>query len=263
MPNWVKNKLTIVDDNYEQIIDEITSTKDDEIYFDFNKIIPMPESVRNIISGTITDKCKQLFRSYIFDKDNYDDYKKVMFVREEKIIKLNQKEYDELMESCLSYTNCELTDTGVVKHKLFSTEQDVLDYGKRAYDNIINYGKQDWYDWSIAFWGTKWNAQDTEIDGNEITFLTAWDAVPALISTLSEKYPNSTFIYDFAEEQLSEFGGILHIKNGHLIEGGYFKPRSKEMYEHAFIFWPNCKRLFIYNEKKKTYVMRKHLDTEM
>ena len=42
------------------------------------------------------------------------------------------------------------------------------------------HGFDDWYDWSIMNWGTKWNACDTNVELNKnvlnYTFDTAWDA---------------------------------------------------------------------------------------
>ena len=42
------------------------------------------------------------------------------------------------------------------------------------------HGFDNWYDWSIMNWGTKWNACNTEVELNEnvlnYTFETAWDA---------------------------------------------------------------------------------------
>ena len=41
------------------------------------------------------------------------------------------------------------------------------------------YGKNNWYDWSIDNWGTKWNACNTEVEQRDGTlmyrFETAWD----------------------------------------------------------------------------------------
>lgn len=53
------------------------------------------------------------------------------------------------------------------------------DEGKQAFDNLEKYGYKDWYDWSIAYWGTKWNAYDVEyLDGDDtrlhFRITTAW-----------------------------------------------------------------------------------------
>ena len=52
------------------------------------------------------------------------------------------------------------------------------------------YGKNNWYDWSIEHWGTKWNAYDIglgmEDDDNVITFNTAWSCPLPVLDTLAE-----------------------------------------------------------------------------
>ena len=49
----------------------------------------------------------------------------------------------------------------------------------RSEDLKGRYGFDNWYDWSINNWGTKWNSCDTEVELNEnvlnYTFQTAWD----------------------------------------------------------------------------------------
>jgi hypothetical protein len=50
------------------------------------------------------------------------------------------------------------------------------------------YGSNNWYDWSIAHWGTKWNAYSSDFNGNENTifFDTAWSAPIPIFQKLAE-----------------------------------------------------------------------------
>ena len=50
------------------------------------------------------------------------------------------------------------------------------------------YGSDNWYDWSIAHWGTKWNAYDSHLDkeNNTITFDTAWSCPIPVLDALAE-----------------------------------------------------------------------------
>ncbi len=51
-----------------------------------------------------------------------------------------------------------------------------------------HYGKNNWYDWSIEHWGTKWNAVEPKRfagAGLSYEFYTAWDAPRPLIEPIT------------------------------------------------------------------------------
>lgn len=53
---------------------------------------------------------------------------------------------------------------------------DYIFRGDLGIDEEKQYGKNNWFDWSIENWGTKWNAYDAKyIDAKTIIFVTAWD----------------------------------------------------------------------------------------
>lgn len=84
--------------------------------------------------------------------------------------------------------------------------------------------KDNWYNWRIANWGTKWNA-DVQYDefhswesGEvKIEFNTAWSAPEPIILTLSEQHPTLTFYWKFNEES-NAFWGKYTIKNRKYLE---------------------------------------------
>ena len=56
---------------------------------------------------------------------------------------------------------------------------------------VIKYGSDNWYDWAIAWWGTKWNAYDVEICQDEkstlqVDFCSAWDSPREVAEKLSK-----------------------------------------------------------------------------
>ena len=64
------------------------------------------------------------------------------------------------------------------------------------------YGKNNWYDWSIENWGTKWNACSPNRYGNSLEFNTAWGFAEPIMSKLAElcgKH-NVTFSGCFCDE---------------------------------------------------------------
>jgi hypothetical protein len=73
----------------------------------------------------------------------------------------------------------------------------------------------DWYDWSIQNWGTKWDVSETHEDENGyICFDTAWSTPIELINYLSEKYPDLVFEVQYADEDLGNNCGMYKLSNG-------------------------------------------------
>ena len=111
MPNWTYNNVLFVGKK-KQLKTLKTMLKSENNDFDFNNIIPMPEELKDTVSGSESAKPEWQ--------------------------KLKSKELKE------------------------------------------KFGADDWYNWSINNWGTKWNSVDTEVEQRDGTliyrFNTAWDA---------------------------------------------------------------------------------------
>ena len=67
---------------------------------------------------------------------------------------------------------------------------------------IEKYGHDNWYDWCIANWDTKWDAVRSHIDedGANIHFETAWSPPTKVIRELASAYPELTFIHSYSLE---------------------------------------------------------------
>ena len=140
MPNWVKNYVTIETKNGKQLDDVIEFVHSDERSVDFEKIIPMPNSI---------------FRGDLGNKE-----------RE-------------------------------------------------------TYGSDNWYDWSIDNWGTKWNACYSDVSGNTLDFETAWSAPHPVIAKLAELFPDVRFVHEFADEDIGNNCGVFTYENGKLVDEDY------------------------------------------
>jgi len=69
------------------------------------------------------------------------------------------------------------------------------------------YGNKNWYDWSIANWGTKWNSYGYQegFDYSQtdcLSFQTAWAAPHPVIQKLSEMFPDVEFTHEWADEDI-------------------------------------------------------------
>jgi hypothetical protein len=79
--------------------------------------------------------------------------------------------------------------------------------------NKEKYGFADWYDWSIANWGTKWSDCETELVHHFPTellyrFDTAWSPPIPLIEKMSVKYPTLSFAIVYEELGMGFMGGV-------------------------------------------------------
>ena len=99
------------------------------------------------------------------------------------------------------------------------------------------YGKNNWYDWCIANWGTKWNAYGFDNNArqradNEIIFLTAWSAPHPVIQRLAEMFPEIKINHEWADEDIGMNCGRYQYYDGERIRD-YFPESEKERLEFA------------------------------
>lgn len=187
MPNHVANRVTM-----HGITKLPLFTTESDTSFDFNKIIPMPESL-NIESGGIESN------SIDIALDRY---------------RFNLNGAKEIAE----------------RHSM-SLEQ-VKELGKKYLSNVVNYGFSTWYGWCSENWGTKWNSYDNkQIDENTIQFNTAWSYPEPVIKKLSEMYPDIEVRIQWSDEDTGCNTGDITYKSGEIICGGEFENCSNEAYE--------------------------------
>jgi hypothetical protein len=161
--------------------------------FTFQKFIPMPIFVRETLSGS----------SWVHDitKIAMDHLKEP-----ERSIEVDQKYYDYIKEETVS-TIEELTNFFLRKMALGAKEyvdaHKEIENGIRAEKET---GHKDWYDWSIANWGTKWDAYCVSIEKSEkgypamIVFDTAWCPPTPIIIEFVERYPDVVFTHWWRDE---------------------------------------------------------------
>ena len=77
---------------------------------------------------------------------------------------------------------------------------------------IVEHGADNWYDWSINCWGTKWNSADVTVEDEgdvlRYYFDTAWSPPEPIIHKLRELYPD-VGITAFYDEPGMEFAGYI------------------------------------------------------
>ena len=137
MPNHVENHISLQGEP-ETIRSMLEAIKSDKLgvgSVDFNKIIPMPESL-NIEAGSRTDRGLKAYRDFI---EGYT---------------AGRSAEDALQ----ALENIPAESEEAFLRRRTDIRQDEWELGKTAWNNIRQYGAPTWYDWCIANWGTKWNA---------------------------------------------------------------------------------------------------------
>ena len=79
--------------------------------------------------------------------------------------------------------------------------------------NLKKYGFENWYDWCVANWGTKWNSYDFDSNDDECSFSTAWAPPLPVIAELAKKTGN-TFVLEYIEEGCAFVGRFTASPDG-------------------------------------------------
>lgn len=143
MPNHVTNRLEINADSetVQKVLNFLRGENEEDgtpCYIDFNRIIPMPEEL--LIDASSDGELGMEYFAAMQRKPFYtpDDLKAIQRV-------------EELQEE---------------------RRKKVLQLGASYLSNLEKYGYPTWYEWSIATWGTKWNAYDQYFEEPNILGLT-------------------------------------------------------------------------------------------
>ncbi len=171
---------------------------------DFNKIIPMPPSLMIEAGSRMMDALKF-----------YTLWKKDIIYASggtRKQLKQAEKKWDARKDQ----------------------EGEFWKLGKQAYENIMNHGFFNWYDWSVQNWGTKWNAYNpASVEyGSTLEFSTAWEAPFPIIEQLSKQFPE-TIVFRWADENMGHNVGELTLKNGELLEQNIPEEGTEKAFELA------------------------------
>lgn len=179
MPNWVMNviKFDCSEERLNDIRKAIGNYEEDGSAIDFNKLIPMPESL-NVSEGGRSDRAEKCYKAYLMDSEQ---------VVKEKY-KLSDEEFEELKKDGEIYAS-----------------------------NREKYGHRSWYGWAIENWGTKWNATEALWAGdNTLSFQTAWSCPEPIFNKLAKMFPDVGFTVRYADEGMSYNCGTLEYSNGEL-----------------------------------------------
>lgn len=199
MPNWVKTRVVGTD---LQKIKEAIVNEAGEV--DFNKLIPMPADLEHVIAGS--HGFKPDMPVFPMDKKGNPTYPIIPSLLTYYNSEMTQSEFleksradEKLVKAIVEYSN-------MFEQSPFYQEE--IDSFIKGFFNYRRYGYTDWYEWSIAKWGTKWNATESFIDDDYIEFSTAWSVPEPVLHELAKICPIRVA---YADEDLGTNCGLVDI----------------------------------------------------
>ena len=208
MPNWTYNQLTVSNKVFDAI------TKNGE--FSYQNIIPRPQQLSETISG---GRVNDLIVKYLIDNFSKAEAEEIahnMHLYNIDIFKKSLKEMRKILDERL---NGAIDDRDARNIITGEPPSPTCYTGEDYYAMYIQYGFYDWYSWSLANWGVKWDASDVSIndlddDRKMITFTSPWDMPSAYYQKICEMFPDETI--EIIAEYEEGFEVTLENANGKL-----------------------------------------------
>lgn len=152
----------------------------DYTLLDFNTVIPMPECLRGSSASSTAENAAALIvlrgeRGAPFATGG-----------------LYQAQID-MIRKDVGMPNDNIQD---VARAYLEKHPDQAELGRKRLSAVLETGYVDWYGWSIANWGTKWNSYAFSIQSEApfvIKFETAWSFPEPIFRKLAEMFPGLRF----------------------------------------------------------------------
>lgn len=177
MPNYVRNIIRVVDGDFQAVTEFV---KSEERTFDFNKLIPMPQSMVELMKKNYgISNLSELGFKYWSAPTKADKYALIAGIKAKYDLRPTLKEG---LDRYLAYKDC---------------------------------GHWNTLEWAVAKWGTKWNAFDVDIQPADRTifFNTAWSAPIPIYKALAKQFPTHAISVKYYDEG-GFFAGYCNIKDG-------------------------------------------------
>ncbi len=168
----------------------------------------MPNHITNIVRSKKLREIEKLMKS----KDSRFDFNNILPLPKElkdtqsppRIVK--EEDYEKEVAKFLKKEN--VTD---LFRSLPITEKMQKEYKEK-------FGADNWYDWQVSNWGTKWNAYEVFKDKKCIEFQTAWSTPLPIIVKISSLIPDTDISVEFADEDIGGGNcGSYTARNGKII----------------------------------------------
>ena len=214
MPNWTD--VTLRCDGLSNL--PIFSTDDNgEKYFDYNKIVPMPEFTKNTISPVREDCVLNFLLKENSLEDALAKFKDYGFELKDEYKNLSKEEILEKTDKTERFGISEL-----------SPEISAYDLGKNYVTSHEETGSWNWYEWAYSNWGVKWNASDCYLDGDTLSFMAPWGYPDKVFDKMAEMFPDKNFYAEIIYEDDFENIYTIDFSADHVYEDTKINPAYLE-----------------------------------
>lgn len=242
MPNHVTHRLEITAPTKEELdafLDAIRGEPEGleaAPHISFNRIIPMPDIIRNTeSSSTVTIGLALIDRLDLADTLMTPDGSAEGFFRTYLTFDWVKKEG--------------ITTVEEVKELLRQRCPDAEEKARQAVEAYEKYGYKDWYNWAIDKWGTKWDAYDQTLVRKsdteaELIFLTAWSPPTPVFTRIGELFPNIRIVGACFDEGWG-YACAIGVFDGHayVVDVPQEKSEMNRFYHYVFdsypLVWPD------------------------
>jgi hypothetical protein len=216
MPNHITNELTAA----KHILDSLKSSKSE---LDFETVAPMPEVLKGEPHSGVT-QWAEIAMGIV-------NLKTLAVPALDPLAAFQRQDYGAASISLRQSNAIRSMTEGPfpIDWKDSDFEQLI-----RCMRGLREYGYASWYEWSIANWGTKWNAYSIKrINDTTIKFKTAWNAPLKWLAKLAEKFPGEQISIRWADEDFGSNVGTITIKADGELDGTPIPDDSPEAHKLA------------------------------
>jgi hypothetical protein len=216
MPNDITNELTAP----KTVLDSLRSSESE---LDFETVVPMPEILKGSPHSGIT-QWAEIAMGVI-------NLKTLSASTPDPVAAFQRQDY-----GAASRRIAQLNAVRQMREGPYPKDWSDEDFEQliQCMRGLKQYGHTSWYEWSIAEWGTKWNAYEVNrVNDTTIRFQTAWSAPLKWLARLAEKFPNERIAIRWADEDFGNNVGAITINEDGSVSGDKIENDSREAHQLA------------------------------
>lgn len=240
MPNWTYNRITCK----KKLAEKLLTKVDDKYILDFNKLIPMPKTMK-LVAGSTEDEA---IASYYLSLKRFEKKAIKELLQSKKVFYYGNywNKYERYIKDFetnkKSLTKCKKYFKKSSQKDNYKKFNNLVQLGKQYIENIAQYGFAQWYDWCSENWGTKWNVEDEcdividkETNTFEISFNTAWSIPTGIFNKFFDYCEDGELNWIYEDE---DYDGThtLTKENGQVVDMiEYDREEELEDYEEMLL----------------------------